>query len=281
MKISFGGGRYTGYHTQISCRATAMCLDHDHHPSSPPAAEALPAAEMKPSSLELLGAQWSTPSRRSFLLMGLGTFLAGCADNKTATVLPGPVWKPREMPAPVAPPPAPTPSGFAYVINRDKWAKGAPGPSDLNKMLPISSITVHHDGMEPFYSTDQNSAAWRLEKIRTAHRANGWADIGYHFAIDRDGRVWQGRPLQWQGAHVKNRNEGNIGVLMMGNFDRQSPSTPQTKALAMHINKLMNLYKVPTKRVYTHQEWPGAATACPGVNLQRYMVSARSNGVIG
>jgi len=258
-----------------------MPLNESHPlcPSNP--ADSHASLEVKPSILDGIGAQWPVPSRRAFLLMGLGTLLAGCAESKTTTLLPSPVWKPREMPLPPVPAAKPAPGGFGYVIGRDKWAKGVPGPSDLNKMLPISSITVHHDGMDPFYSTDQNSSAWRLEKIRSSHRNNGWADIGYHFAIDREGRVWQGRPLNWQGAHVKNRNEGNIGVLMMGNFDRQSPSGPQIKALAMHVNRLMGLYRVPTKRVYTHQEWPGASTACPGINLQRYMVSARSNGVIG
>jgi hypothetical protein len=43
----------------------------------------------------------------------------------------------------------------------------------------------------------------------------------------------------------------------------------------------MNRYRVPLKNVFTHQEWPSAATACPGMNLQRYMVAVRSNRQIG
>ena len=29
-------------------------------------------------------------------------------------------------------------------------------------------------------------------------------DVGYHYAVDRAGRVWECRPLTWQGAHVRN-----------------------------------------------------------------------------
>ena len=71
-------------------------------------------------------------------------------------------------------------------------------------MLPARYITIHHDGMpEAFTSTTKVSAASRLETIRKSHlRRDGgrWGDIGYHFAIDPAGRLWQGRPLTWAGS---------------------------------------------------------------------------------
>ena len=75
--------------------------------------------------------------------------------------------------------------------------------------------------------------------IRRGHvNHNGWADIGYHFAVDRAGRVWSCRPLVWQGAHVKDRNEGNIGVLVLGNFEIERPTSAQLNALAIHLKTL-------------------------------------------
>lgn len=223
-------------------------------------------------------------SRRTFLLAGMGLLLAGCGETvRTTAMLPGPVWKPRELPPiDTEPTPAPiNPDMPANVISRANWSGGDPAPTLMNRMLPVQYITVHHDGMEPFYATDQRSTAIRMEAIRKAHRDKGWGDFGYHFAIDRDGRVWQGRPLVWQGAHVKDHNEGNLGIVTLGNFDRQSPTAPQLAALNRHVSWLMNHYHVPLKKVFTHQEWPSAATACPGMNLQRYMVAVRSNRQIG
>jgi len=145
----------------------------------------------------------------------------------------------------------------------------------MNPMLPVKHITVHHDGMTPFLANDENSSKVRIEKIRNAHRGKGWGDIGYHFVIDREGRVWEGRPINWQGAHVGNRNEGNLGICCLGNFDEQAPTAAQMAALERQLKILMTMYGVPRSRVKTHQEWPGAKTACPGKSLQAQMISMR------
>ena len=87
--------------------------------------------------------------------------------------------------------------------------------------------------------------------------------------------------MRWQGAHVKDCNVGNIGVVCLGNFDKQTPSQPQLAALNRHVTWLMRNYRVQMPKLRTHQEWPSAATACPGVNLERYMVAVRNNRQIG
>ena len=97
----------------------------------------------------------------------------------------------------------------------------------MDRQQPIRYITVHHDA---HYSdiTDYTSVAQRLEAIRRYHReTREWGDIGYHYAVDRAGRVWETRPIDWQGAHVRDHNEGNIGVMALGNFDEQPPTRPR------------------------------------------------------
>jgi len=150
----------------------------------------------------------------------------------------------------------------------------------MNRMLPVKYITVHHDGMTSFTNTSKNSASSRLETIRKSHlRRDGgrWGDIGYHFAIDPAGRVWEGRPLQFQGAHVRARNEGNIGIVMLGNYEQQNVNRQQVAALESTLKTLMRIHNVPVSRLRTHQEW--AATACPGKSLQQAMVGLRSNAL--
>ena len=149
----------------------------------------------------------------------------------------------------------------------------------MNRMSPIRYITVHHDGMQPFFEADQTSTAARIEAIRRAHRGRGWGDIGYHFVVDRAGRVWEARSTSYQGAHVKDHNFANIGVVALGNFDQQQPSRAQLNTVQHLLGELMNSYGVPTSRVRTHQEW--AATACPGRHLQEYMNTSRQLGRLG
>lgn len=106
--------------------------------------------------------------------------------------------------------------------------------------------------------------------------SNGWADIGYHYVVDPAGRVWEARPIQLQGAHVKYNNEGNLGVMVMGNFEEQYPTSAASASLDDFVAELMRRHGVGVGRVYTHREI--RPTACPGRNLQRVMESARSRG---
>lgn len=217
--------------------------------------------------------------RRTFLLAGAALFLAGCASSTRTARLPGPVWRdgsttPTPTPLPTPKPSDPTvPAG---VIARSRWAKGSPALSLLNPMRPIQYITVHHEGNTPFYAADEMTTMARLESIRTAHRNQNWGDIGYHFAIDRAGRIYQCRALSYQGAHVKDHNEGNLGIVNLGNFDEQTPSEAQLRALRGFLVTLQSQYRVPVSRIRTHQEW--AATACPGRSMQGYMNTLRSSG---
>jgi len=226
-------------------------------------------------------------SRRGFLLAGMGVLLAGCATTGEIARVPGPAWDAHPLPA--APPPsavgrvnasyAGTPArSFASggVRARSAWAAGQPVPALMDRMRPIRYITVHHDGMQPFYGNDERSATGRLEAIRRGHRREQWGDIGYHFAVDRSGVVWECRPLAFQGAHVKDHNEGNVGILVMGNFDHQQPTPAQCEAVRQHLRMLMRYYRVSPERIRTHQEW--ANTACPGRSLQRYMTQVRTTG---
>ena len=168
------------------------------------------------------------------------------------------------------------------TIARVHWAKGAPNPRGMNSQAPLKYITIHHDGLPtPLASDKSGPSKARLELIRTVHvRDRNWADIGYHYAIDRGGRIWDCRPLNYEGAHVKSHNPGNIGILVLGNFDLEKPASLQLRSLCTQVNALCLSYGIPkTKaKVRTHCEWASASTACPGRYLQPRFSSLRARG---
>ncbi len=230
-------------------------------------------------------------TRRTFLLAGLG-LLAGCATTSSRTRLPGVPWaegrpagsaSPRPVDlsgaveSPVRSPIASSPTqAFGGAIPRSAWATGAPVPSRMDPLTGIHRMTLHHDGMTPFASTSQNDAAARIDAIRRAHQAQGWGDVGYHFLIDPAGRVWEGRYLQFQGAHVKDRNPGNIGIVCLGNFERQHPTPAQVESLRDFVRRIQMAYRIPLSRIQTHREL--AATLCPGASLQSRINQLRGGG---
>jgi hypothetical protein len=237
--------------------------------------------------------------RRAFLAAGLGSFLAGCTGQAVEHRRAGIDWpelptaaepvagvakapaKPAITPASAPPAPAtptPAPVGKLQIIPRDSWAGARPIAARLNPMNGVKRITVHHEGWTPVWFDDARSTAERLESIRRGHLDRLHAgDIGYHYIIDRLGRVWQGRSLQHQGAHVREQNENNLGVMVLGNFDAQQPTAAQDRALAALLQDCMRTHRVAVGRVYTHREL--GKTTCPGMNLQSRMVALRKGAL--
>lgn len=185
----------------------------------------------------------------------------------------------QQPPTPVGPQ-AGLPSG---VIPRTRWTSASlKRPGNVRPMNGTAYITVHHDGMNQFFGDREDDSVRRLSSIQNAHTTRKartgeyWADIGYHYIIDRGGRVWEGRPIQYQGAHVQDFNEHNIGVMCTGNFMLQYPTKAQTDRLDQFVAQLMRQHRITLRNVRTHQEWN--PTECPGRNLQVYMARTRSRG---
>ena len=197
--------------------------------------------------------------------------LAGCSSRTITRRLPEPDWPSAssgEIPTSKKPEIAAVPSRFSNVQSRLGWAKGGPNYANMKPMTTPRWVTVHHDAMDVFTATSLSAARSRLELIRTVHRRdNGWGDIGYHYAIDPAGRIHACRPVQWQGAHVKYCNPGNIGIVVLGDFSKQRPTKTQLAALKTHVTQVRSVYKIPRSRVRGHKDWPSASTACPGKYL--------------
>ncbi|MBU0755790.1 MAG: N-acetylmuramoyl-L-alanine amidase [Planctomycetes bacterium] len=161
--------------------------------------------------------------------------------------------------------------GTLEIIPRNRWHARLPR-SNIDPMTSIYRITVHHTGDYCNQTDLEGSAALMLAYQQTHQESRGWADLGYHFVIDRAGRIWEGRSLEFQGAHAgdSEKNRGNIGISLMGDFNRQELSRGQEESLANLLNELSRLYRIDKRsRIFTHQEL--VATQCPGRNLQYFV----------
>lgn len=241
-------------------------------------------------------------SRRSVLLAGLGLVASGCAQTtRRFSRRPGPMWPTTISPpsgggrlveTPPRPHLEPTRPGISTggasesallaelgALPRTMWTNIAPQTDHINMMDGVTRMTAHHEGWKPVWFTNEDETEHRLKLIQHVHMAvRGWADIGYHFVVDRDGRLWEARPIEYQGAHVKYHNQHNIGVMCLGNFMKQEPSRAQVRRLGQTLKKLVAIYQIPIDRVYTHREL--MPTLCPGDNLQPHVNQMRSDGYL-
>src|SRR5262245_4307545 len=120
--------------------------------------------------------------------------------NGAANVAVAPPPPPKSVAA-AAPAPATTAAAPA-VLPRPAWGARGIHRANLDRMTPIYRITVHHTATR-LASNYSRAAADEIRKFQLQHQdEKGWADIGYHFIIDPAGRIWEGRSLQYQGAHA-------------------------------------------------------------------------------
>ena len=121
----------------------------------------------------------------------------------------------------------------------------------------------------------------KVAEIRRWHVSErGWKDIGYHFLIDRDGKVAPGRPVEKEGAHVMGHNTGTIGIALFGGHGSaetdafaQNFTPEQDAALRKLIADLRRQYPIISK-ISGHNEY--AAKACPGFNVPAWYGKASS-----
>ncbi|MCD8391539.1 MAG: N-acetylmuramoyl-L-alanine amidase, partial [Firmicutes bacterium] len=78
----------------------------------------------------------------------------------------------------------------------------------LSNRASTDYIALHHAEASSCTAADVDS--W--------HKANGWAGIGYHFFVRKDGSIYRGRPLDKMGAHVSGYNNKSIGICAEGAY---------------------------------------------------------------
>ncbi len=177
----------------------------------------------------------------------------------------------------------PTQESPIQILPRRLWNPD-PVRKNFDRMGKVSCMTIHHSGGDDYLDTSEAASKATIRSIQRDHQRSPehlWADIGYHYIVDRAGRIWEGRDESMQGAHAGNgkANQGNLGICVLGNYDRQSLTSSQEEALRKLVLHLCSKHSIPLSGIYTHLEMKKihtlAHTACPGRELQSFVNSLR------
>jgi len=220
-------------------------------------------------------------TRRQFLgLMGVfgagtGALCGGVAGVGLIATQSNSIATPTDAPTLIPPTSAPIVEK-PPVIDRTQWGALSPDMSARNERglydkdnNPVGwyiypdelygsyqTLVIHHSG---FYEQDGLST---LLEIQRAHRDDrGWADVGYHFMIDKDGTIYEGRDIVVRGVHVEGYNTGSLGVCLMGDFRFEAPSTEQ-QASTYALNDWI-VYRTGVTHLAGHKDF-NDFTVCPG-----------------
>lgn len=147
---------------------------------------------------------------------------------------------------------------------------GIVSPRNSKPRKRTTCIAVHCSATAP----EQDVGAREIDRW---HRAQGWACIGYHFVIRRDGTVEAGRNPELPGAHVAGHNHYTLGVCMVGGVDAngkpENNFTPaQFATLAGLLTELRKEWPAVTE-VKGHRDFPGVKKACPSFDVRAWIKS--------
>lgn len=137
-------------------------------------------------------------------------------------------------------------------------------------MREIRKIIVH--------CTD---SSWgNAQIIDSWHKERGWDGIGYHFlilnsyptyrslkerrpAVENDGLIEEGRPLEKMGAHCRGHNLDSVGIALVG---VNAFSKAQIYSLQKLIKLLLKQFNLSINDVYGHYEFD-RMKSCPNLDM--------------
>jgi N-acetyl-anhydromuramyl-L-alanine amidase AmpD len=135
----------------------------------------------------------------------------------------------------------------------------------------VDTIWVHCSATKPDWMAG-HSLASKVSEIRRWHLALGWRDIGYHWIIDRDGKIAPGRPETQEGSHVRGYNRKSLGVCLLGGHGSAATDAFEENYTAAQKAALIQLVadiktRTPITAIRGHNEV--AAKACPGFTVAK------------
>ncbi|WP_055667328.1 N-acetylmuramoyl-L-alanine amidase [Desnuesiella massiliensis] len=149
-----------------------------------------------------------------------------------------------------------------YIKPRSSWNASAP-TSSMTRMYSVNNLVIHHSEAVQHEGTG-DAAARSVKSIQEWHQgsSNGWADIGYHYLISVDGQIFEGRDINYQGAHVENNNQNKIGICCLGNYMSKPISGLQHNSLVKLLAWLLQQYG---GTIVGHRDV--GSSNCPGDSL--------------
>src|SRR4051812_5017209 len=150
-----------------------------------------------------------------------------------------------------------------------EWGSKPQPIPDARKQTP-RYVTIHHAGV--LWEAKVAPATFVRNMQTWGQRDKGWPDLPYHFLIAPDGTIFEGRPLAYEPeSNTTYPLSGNIGVEMMGNFERQRPDPRQIASCVKLTAWLCRRYDIKPDQVRGHKDAAQGQTSCPGKDFDRYL----------
>jgi len=134
----------------------------------------------------------------------------------------------------------------------------------------ITHVTLHHTGdAEPLRPED--SVVKKLRGLQSWGASDrNWWDVPYHFLLDLNGGIYEGRDYHYMGeTNTAYDPGGHFLISVIGNYNQQEPTPAQLASIADLMAWALKEFDLPLNRIGGHYNY--ADTDCPGKNLRKYL----------
>lgn len=143
----------------------------------------------------------------------------------------------------------------------------------------IKFLAVHHTATVENLDNPRQA----IRNIQYYHAiVRGWGDIGYHYVIDQQGNIYEGRDggKNIIGGHSTEINKVSVGIALLGNFQEKEPTEATLKALTKLLSALADEYNLDVNDYDSYEgvRYPVlgghrdySATACPGIYGRKFL----------
>lgn len=81
-----------------------------------------------------------------------------------------------------------------------------------------------------------------VNDVHQWHLNKGWAGIAYHYFVNKEGEIFEGRPVWAVGAHAYGHNPESVGICFEGDFNKEQMNKKQEDAAVMLVALLSLSY---------------------------------------
>lgn len=139
-------------------------------------------------------------------------------------------------------------------------------------MKRVNTVFLHTFAVK-YTGTTIEASIREMLSVENFHKySRGWSGFGYSYAIDPQGRVFEGRGLRVPGGHTEGYNSTAYGVALFGHGDLQPVTAAQIQSFKELLRYLHSEGAIGDKyKIRGHREV--STKSCPG-NLIYPLVSA-------
>jgi N-acetylmuramoyl-L-alanine amidase len=133
-------------------------------------------------------------------------------------------------------------------------------------MREIKYIVLHCTATGQTATVESIKKYWKLDL--------GWKNPGYHFLIEKDGKIHNLQPIERPSNGVAGYNQNSIHISYIGGIDdqRKGLDNRTPKQILSQLKLIIEMKdKFPNAEILGHRDFPNVKKECPSFDVKKWL----------